>query len=255
MRNYLKRIAAGTVLVGLLCGESMGQGTFIAHHLGSADPVTEGFSLSSSPGASLSPISGGPAGGAWAIHLAALQDIASYSLALTPQQQAQMLSAGWTLSLTLRVDPPYNASPVGIFAGLITGSQEFLINIGANSAGDPVVEVNAPVFPAYTLTGAGPGYHNYQLRFDAAAQNASLWVDGTQRVGGFTGPYPLPQGSLAWGGSQRGHPTINADWSEVSLSIVPEPSAGSLLLCGGVLIFWRCARHRAGVAAQRRELT
>lgn len=252
MSKHLKKIAAETVLLGFLCGECSGQGTLIARHLGANDPATEGFSLSRTPGASLAPVAGGPAGGAWSIGLSSLSEAALYSRVLTPQEQGLMSSVGWTLSLTLQVIPPYNSSIFGMFAEIFTGSQHFLIDFGATSTGDPRVGVNlSPAYPEVTLTGAGPGYHNYQLRFDAATQDASLWVDGAERIDRITDPYSLGQRSVTWGGGQRGSPIINANWSEVTLSIVPEPSGVSLLMCGGLLLFWCRARRRPGAAAPK----
>ena len=40
----------------------------------------------------------------------------------------------------------------------------------------------------YELKGAGAGYHNYQIRYDAARRDASLRVDGSQHADGLGNP-------------------------------------------------------------------
>jgi hypothetical protein len=223
-----------------------GQGTLITGHFGAADPTTEGFTLLRSGNPSLAPVTDDFGLNAWSIGLDTDADIGRYSRLLSSQEQAA-LAAGWTLSLTLRVLEPFGLPTVGVFASLQTGTQSFpLVFLGAQPDGDPILRVgNAQ----YTLEGAGAGYHNYQLTYDAQIGSAGLWVDGALLATGITGS-PNPTAQFSWGGGQ--HPgSAYANWNEVSLWAIPEPSALALLTLGGG--GWLAVRgwRRNGCAVKR----
>jgi len=208
-----------------------GQGTLILGHSGSVNPTNEGFSLLVSGSPSLTPVMNDQGYNAWSIGVSSGLDIAQYKQALT-SQQVDTLSYGWILSLTLRVGEPVNPADSGILAGFGGIALEF----GAQANGDPAIELNNS---EYISNGGGPGYHNYQLRFDPTTDLASVWLDGTEWLNDIQGS--ANPTSLIWGEIQRpSDASYYANWSEVSVLAAPEPSTGCLvLLGGGALIYAR----------------
>ena len=212
-----------------------GQGTFIVGHSGSANPTNEGFSLLSSGSPSLAPIMNDLGYNAWSITNRSGADIAEYYQTLTPQQAAE-LSADWTLSLTLRVGGPIDPAHSGILADFHTGSEYFLLYFGSLSNGDPAVNFQST---QYVLNGAGSGYHNYELKYDTATELATLWSDGSPWVTGIQGAASPNSASLYWGiGQRNSSSSYYANWNEVELLAVPEPSSAVVLLIGGGVLFY-----------------
>lgn len=209
-----------------------GQGTLIFGHFASVDPTTEGFTLLRSGNPTLAPVMNDFGQNAWSIGLNTDADIGQYSRILSVQEQAA-LAPGWVLSLTLRVAEPFGSPSVGIFASLQTGAITFpLVSFGAQPDGDPMIRVGNL---EYALDGAGSGYHNYQLKYDAGFGLASLRVDGSLLATNIAGS-PNPTALFAWGGGQHPQGSTSANWSEVSLWAIPEPSPLILLGCGAVLL-------------------
>lgn len=225
------------------------QGTLITGHFGAADPTTEGFTLLHWGNPSLAPVMNDFGLNAWSIGLGTNADIGQYSRLLSAQEQ-EALTAGWILSLTLRVVSPFGAPSVGIFVNLSTGTESFpLVYFGTQPNGDPTLRVgNAQ----YTLDGKGLGYHNYQFRYDASVGRASLWVDGDLLATGIAGS-PNPTARFAWGGGQH-QGSAYANWNEASLWAIPEPSSLALCLCGGTLWLAARGRGRNGCAVKRTVL-
>jgi hypothetical protein len=105
--------------------------------------------------------------------------------------------------------------------------------------GDPVVTVFAGSEQQFVLQGGGSGYHNYQVSYDATLGTADLFVDGMERLAGLpaNSNLLLSPGYFFFGEGQGGG---WANWNAISLSVVPEPSADSLILIGsGVLLYVR----------------
>ncbi|MEI9962517.1 MAG: PEP-CTERM sorting domain-containing protein [Limisphaerales bacterium] len=218
-----------------------GQGTLIAGHFGSANPTTEGFSLLQVGNISLVPATSDLGFNAWSITASSPDDIGQYK-----QSLSSLLSANWVLSLTLRIGQPVNPGGSGIFASLVTGTEYFLLNFGASANGDPVIQAGSS---QYNLNGIGDGYHNYQLMYDGNTDLASLWVDGTEWLTSIQGSANPTSASLAWGEGQHGASgSIYANWNEVALYTVPEPSPLSLIFLGsGILIYVRRIKKHSHV--------
>jgi hypothetical protein len=166
-------------------------------------------------------------------------DIAEYYQTMTPQQAAG-LAADWTLSLNLRVGGIVDPGKSGILADLFTGTDNFLLYFGSSSNGDPAVELgNAE----YVLNGGGSGYHNYELTYNTATDLATLWADGAPWATGIQGDASINTASFYWGiGQHNSASSYYANWSEVSLWAVPEPSTCCLLLIGSGALF--CLRRK-----------
>jgi hypothetical protein len=221
-------------------GSVHGQGTLIAQHRGAADPTNEGFTLLRGGNPSLTPVMGDLGLNAWSVNLNSQGDIAVYSKTLTAQQQADAAASGWILSLTLRVLQPFNSPNYGIAGDFYTGTKYFSLLFGAESDGDPIVRVGGI---EYDLDGAGSGYHTYQLRYDAGTGLASLWVDGSH-LANTAGSLNPSTALFRWGCGQNPVGIINANWNEVSLTIVPEPSTLALVGLGGFFFVVHLLRRR-----------
>ncbi len=214
-------------------------GVLIAHHAGASNPTNEGFDLSFGGNAQVGAVSGDFGLDAWSIDLNGGSDVAIYARHLTAEEQASAASAGWVMSLRLRmVDFPVT-SPNSMIARFYTGTKLYSLHFAAQSDGDPIVSVEESVDSRFcTLDGAGSGYHNYKLVYDAGADTATLTVDGLQQMSGLKGR-SLPSGPrFDWGGGQT---VCHANWNEASLAIVPEPSCMLLLLCAGTALLTRCS--------------
>jgi hypothetical protein len=128
--------------------------------------------------------------------------------------------------------------------GFDTLSQGFGLVIGVQRNGDPNVYTGSSLSPVLVLNGAGAGYHEYELYYHAATGLADLWVDGSMRLneirgasGGWAGP------GVSWGGGLEGMGS-QANWSSISLAIIPEPSSVGLFCCAGLLFAIRLWRKR-----------
>lgn len=227
-------------------GSGWSQGTVLFQHLGSVDPTNEGFNLLRNGNPSLTPVADSGAN-AWGIYMRS-GDIGIYSLNLAPQQN--VLASGWELSLRLQVLSPFNQPTFGISATFYTGTQYFSLLFGAGANGDPIVNL---VGRQYSLS--GDGYHNYQLRFDASENAASFWVDGVQLAAGIRGSPNQNSPNFVWGGGQNPLGSVNANWNEVSLWAIPEPSALALLGFGGLLVAAHLLRRRPRFMPRKHEPT
>ncbi len=208
------------------------QGTFIIQHNGASNPTSEGFSLTTQGFQTfVGPVSGSGVS-AWNTTISNLSGIIYYTYSLTPQQQAETIGTDWILSFNLQLPNPNSQAGVGV--------DTFGITVASGNNGDPFVP------GGFTLTGGGAGYHNYQVYYSSAAGTASIWVDGIERAHDYLYGISLPNGlsELQWGVGQGG--PSSANWSTVSLQIVPEPSALSLvLLASGGLIFIRYRKRHS----------
>jgi hypothetical protein len=238
MNPRIQKFSLCLILPSLLSVAGYGQGIVAFRHTGAANPTTEGFTLLQGGNPTLAPVVGDAGYDAWSIHLGSLSDIAQYSAPLTALQQAQA-SDGWVMSLSLRILPQFNDAGFGIFGSFATGTKIFSLQLGALPSGDPIVRVGNT---RLTLNGAGSSYHNYQLRYDRGQDTASLWIDGAELLTGISGATVGGTPAFSWGGGQNGYGNLGANWSEAAFTIVPEPTALALGLCGWGL--WLAARRR-----------
>jgi hypothetical protein len=239
----------------------------IASHQGSKNPTSEGFSLW--------PYNGGISAGSlveaghsgWDIKslpdpfselLQALYD----SGPLTGSQLTALNSQGWVMSLAGRVisGPMFDSSTshASAIATLGMGSIRYDIEVGLNNRGDTVVTLatGATINPdqtlstpglSYILPGSGSSYHEYDLVYDAGTRRASLYVDGTQRITGYTG-YDTGNSNtgnygLLFGSLNEGNANFTLAQVETGgQAAAPEPPSLTLLAFGslGLLGFaWR----------------
>jgi len=210
-----------------------GEGILIFGHFGATDPTSEGFTLLQSGRPALAPVTNDLGLAAWHIGLDTAADIGQYTRNLTTEEQVA-IEAGWILTMTLRIVEPFDTPTFGTFAGYPA------VLFGAQSDGDPILQVG---ISEYVLEDAGSGYHTYQLRYDADLGLANLWADGVLLDTEIAVP-PNPSASFGWGGGQHPPGSAYANWNEVSLWAIPEPSSLALLGLGGLWLVSRLLMRR-----------
>lgn len=226
--GWFKTFALSFLLLSI--DPARAQGLLVAQHSGSADPISEGFSLATiGRQAHVGPVTGDMGMNAWATTVSNVNNNIVYQYNLTPEQQSQFVGSDWVLSLRLRV-----VASSGIFgnnfANVRDGSGSFYMFIGSESNRDPLVVVgDTSLSPTYILQGGGPGYHDYQLRYTASAGAANLWIDGVERLTGLQ-PDQAIQAGFFWGENQAG--PSQANWNLVSLQVAPEPAPVALFFIG-----------------------
>ncbi|MFN7936937.1 MAG: hypothetical protein U0R19_26685 [Bryobacteraceae bacterium] len=100
---------------------------------------------------------------------------------------ASIFAEGWTLSAQARVQ-------TGTGYGYVTldtpaGFNRFDLLLQLNPNGD----TNAFLFTgdladrSFQVTLAGNAYHLYEIRYDPSTASATLWIDGVERLSGYTG--------------------------------------------------------------------
>jgi len=209
---------------------SLAQETPIFQHLGATDPQNEGFTLTLAAGGAVGPVIGDLGRESWSVVSSGAP--ASYSHSFTSHQQTTIAGSDWALSATFRIVQSPN-----IWMAFYTDSQQFALSFEMQPDGDPVVNSHSIQAPAFVLNGGGPGYHDYQLAYHAATGQASLWVDGSERVSDITGVPGFSGWTVFWGAAQG--TASQANWNRVSFEVVPEPSPGIIMFTGGLLVVLR----------------
>ncbi len=225
----------------LITHSALSQGSLpIVQHFGANNPTTEGFSLESYGNPHLGPVINDLGMNAWSVQMSS-SDAAQYGTTLTSQQKAAITGANWSLSLDLRIIEAPTTPSYDISVDFGTGAERFQIYFGEEPNGDPAVQVGgSSLSPVFVLNGVGSSYNDYQLLYNATADTASLWVDGTDAINDIIGGQLNGNAYLSWSAYQHGD-NVEANWNLVSLS-VPEPSAVSLVSLGsGVFIYVRRA--------------
>jgi hypothetical protein len=230
MKTRFTKLIAVTFLT-LVFRPGFGQGVIIVQHSGSADPTAEGFSF-----ASFGTMSVGPSGtNAWNTTVSSSSTI-DYMYSLTPQQQSETIGVDWILSFNLQ------SLESGSGANAFVELNSFGVFVGSETNGDPFVD-GTRSNPVFVLNGSGDGYHNYQLVYTATTGDVALWIDGVEQISNF---FPEPATGISqveFGEGQIGPASDN--WNLVSLEVVPEPSAISLIFLGsGVLIYVRTRNQK-----------
>ena len=169
-----------------------------------ADPTTQGFipeywrgSLATE---SIADDLGYPA---WSISTLTQDTVFAYiSGALTADQKADISNQGFTLTLRARVlqgiAPAYDAGYNTVIGGAVLEleSTHYDLALGINSSGNTVAVLltnHGYCGPGGSLCGYGPytlndsGYHTYDLVFNPLTQSAILFIDGVERISGYTG--------------------------------------------------------------------
>jgi hypothetical protein len=215
-------------IVGLACVIARladGQGMLIAQHSGDTDPTTEGFTLSlnGGSGGTVEPVVGDLGLNAW--NTTSSGQFAGYYETFTQQKTAELTGKSWVLTLALRNLGVHTEGYSTVFFG--TGRMEFYLYFSNESDGDPSVQINSQ---QYVLQGAGSTYNTYQVVYNNATETADFWVDGQDVIHDVTPDQYSGSANLSWGSGVQ--IPAEANWNLVSLSVVPEPSAVSLLLFG-----------------------
>src|SRR5690606_22983079 len=187
-------------------------------HLGNTDPVSEGFTFYGS--GTVGPVTNDLGMNAWFT-----TGSTSYSYMFTSQEMALLKEMDWALSFTVRIVSP-NANN-----GFVVSLNDTISFIGCSSF-DPYVRFFAAHI--YSLpTGTRSTYNNYQYRYEAAANIVILWVNGIDTgINVHVNQFPNLRtfGGFGWGGNGA---ATQANWSEVTFSIIPEPSSATLFFLGG----------------------
>jgi hypothetical protein len=244
-----KFFAVTTIVIFLAAWTELAEASFAITHSGSTDPATEGFGVWPwSNSANVQPVQNDMGYAAWSITgLAQGQQYVYYSTPLSSNQLTDIANQGFVLNVKERVvqgnAPIYDAANpavIGVVA-LSTGSKRFDIDLGVNSAGNTVVVLpnyvtvsgGIGITPgaSYTLTDSGSSYHTYQLTYNPTTQLSDLFVDGIERIQGYSGfsYYSPDEGnsrglySLLWGGYNGGQANFNT--VQFASSPVPIPSA------------------------------
>ena len=193
----------------------------VIEHIGANNPVTEGWTANFPSG----PVFAGPVINdqgsglnAWFIddNGSVLGNRGTYRRILTSAQITQGETLGWRLTTRLRIaefpDPPPGAPPT--LAGftvdgspVITyrnGTTDYAIAFGAKADGDPILNLFTKHPPGGSaieiiLEGEGSGYHLYELVFDPVEGNADLFIDGVERLTGYSGAPLAGDGRVIFG--------------------------------------------------------
>jgi hypothetical protein len=120
--------------------------------------------------------------------------------------------------------------------------------LGSDSDGDPIVVLgeganDTSVWgPTFTLQGVGSTYHLYELVYYPEADFANLFVDGTQRLSGYTGVSADTE--RVFFGSANSYTMGHGNYNLVQWEIVPEPSTLALLSMGALTLAYAWRRRR-----------
>jgi hypothetical protein len=214
-----------------------GQGDILVQHSGSVNPTNEGFALSvgGSGTTIVGPVTNDLGMNAWTVGGG---NVITYSQSLTP-----IPIQDWTLLIDVHVTQSGggNGAPPNNFVLLDAGGEFFQLNFGTDSSGNATVRTGTTPGPTIALNATGSVYNNFQLDYNAVADTAALWVNGTEVVDGISGTPAFSGWKIYWGTGQAG--PSQANWNLVSLS-VPEPSSAALILLGSGALFYLRRKYR-----------
>jgi hypothetical protein len=255
----MRRWTVGFVVVILFgIGQANVTGEIVFQHVGNAHPViSEGWTEEIRGGG----VTAGPVNNdlglgidAWYVDDDSTEVYSTLKYVQTPTdaQIADANTYGWKLSTRLRVvdvDRPANLT-VGVRYS--NGDRRYGMILGSDGDGDPIVILGEGVTederlvygPTFTLEGEGSTYHLYELVFDPVADSASLFVDGTQCLSGYTG-VSADTKRVFWG-SNNSYTMGHGNYNLVEWEIIPEPSTFVLLSMATLTLtigWWR--RRRA----------
>ena len=176
----------------------------VIQQTGKRNPATNAFSVVTCCGTGANGVGKKDLGlPVWAMGGGDTGDQFGYLRALTPAQAKTVSKKGFVLTVVERViqgsGPAYGATtPITIGdSDYDDGTVRWEIDVGVNSAGDPVVVLPNTLDnmgpgntiqshgAQYTLTGAGSSYNRYQLAVQSGS--ATLYVNGKQVLTGYTG--------------------------------------------------------------------
>lgn len=221
-------------------------------HEGANNPTTEGWTAFASANAltSAGPVLNDLGTGldAWSVDdtSSAFDTLRYYNQLIAPAEVAIGASAGWRLSVNLRiVDAPDELVTVAGFglAGTISAlyrdaTRDWYLGFGSEADGDPIVRL--PGGSTFTMAGGGSGYHLYELVFDPSAGSADFFIDGVERVSNVVGSITsATHNSVLWGAATSpddGTGNFNYVRFANSPAPIPEPSVALLVGAGLALL-------------------
>jgi hypothetical protein len=142
---------------------------------------------------------------AWSISgTAQSSQLGHVSGALSAAEKSLLSTQGFDVTATVRVvqglAPAYDSTNFTTMAGFHydDGSVRWEVDLGIDAAGDTVAILasSVSVYGAgatstpgqnYTLVGSGSSYNSYDLHYDPTTETAGLFVNGIERLSGYTG--------------------------------------------------------------------
>ena len=203
------------------------------------NPIAEGWSANVVSPNSAVPVNGDQGLNAWQVNdVTTLVNVsASYALVVTSEQATSFLTSGWKLSVRVRVVEAPDTLDSAVASWMQLGSRQWLMDFGSEDNGDQTVLAGS-TSSTYSSVGAGNVYHLYEMIYDPVDQSADIFVDGVERISGYTGVESQPGNIIGWGsGSSYGIGSGN--WNMVAVEIVPEPATLSMLALGGLALVRR----------------
>lgn len=213
----------------------------ILSHVGSADPVTEGWTLTTPTAGTVGAVTNDLGAGiaAWNVTDSSTANGYLYYHIPSSAEIAQGFAQGWTMTVTMRLT---GAAPSNGFIGFgyEDGVNAWNVYPEQNAANDFVVTVFGG--PTIVLTGQGNAYHTVGWVYNAGTATASLFVDGVERISNYGGSsYTGIEVFFGGGGSTS---IGSANYSAVQFTAVPEPSVVSLLAVGLLALAGGVSRRR-----------
>lgn len=248
------RLVASMVLAGVCAGPV--RAGFVSHQ-GTNNPIAEGFTASLNASTVTGPLDDGGVP-AWMIKTT-IQSAQSvyFSPVFTDAQKAE-ISQGFELTMTARALRGSAGTIPTVVGGMAidVGSRRFDLYLGLNTSGDTVAILSSGLVAnplrvtqgqSFALTGSGSSYHTYKLVYDGASQQASLLIDGVERLSGYEGQTQFTNGGLfAFGAHSGGQ--LNVESVELrttsNVNAVPAPPTAVLLAIGAVGLLGRAGLRR-----------
>jgi len=122
------------------------------------------------------------------------------------------LSGGFALSARLRVVGKSENAKTALTVRFCDGRTRWRLRFHSTTAGDPIVRLRGVGGDTVELTGAGPGYHLYEVKDLDGDGGADLYVDGVLTRGFWLGAASERPAEISWGtgaGGFRGNAAFN----------------------------------------------
>jgi hypothetical protein len=191
-------------------------------HADDVDPRTQGWAAEGGAAGVTEQAVADPNFPSWAVDDASIGADSQLAFAVYPNPDEMCMArySGWILRATASVVDAPDAVDGSIFASYFDGLTLWELQIGADSAGDPIVTLGADTV---TVTGVGPGHHEYEMLYDPATATVNVSVDGVPTILGNAGALQarVDEPRVAFGSNDDAG-TGHAQWHEVEFSIVPE---------------------------------
>ena len=181
-------------------------GTLIVEHVGARDPISaEGGGWTAEPAHSrITPMAlraeGSGGLDAWQINDEGTDSL-DYIRKLLPSD-LKKLAKGFALFARLRVIDRADAIDAAIVVRFRDGQTSWFLRFGSTPNGDPTVELRGAGGPI-ALTGAGPGYHLYEVRDLDGDGMADFYVDGVLKRATWFGVADGRPAQVNWGSGSR----------------------------------------------------